>query len=149
MTVIFLHFSYKILGVLLRLVQGLNAILCKKNINFMLPSYPYYCVTSVKVFIIYIWEEDCRKFLHRRFLLLYQMICYSRLHIYRSLLDIRFFIICAFLYLPVSASHYIITDFWLFALAYLLVLHCRTPDFRPQTYRPDKKLRLSYLTKSY
>ena len=145
----FSNFSYKILGVLLRLVKGLDVILCEENINFLLPSHPYYCVISIQVFIIYLWEEDCRQLLHRRFLLLYQRSCYSRFHIYHSLPHIQFFIICAFLYLLVSALHYIITNLWLFALVYLLVHHCKTPDFRPQTYRSDKKLRLNYFTKSH
>lgn len=71
MTVILSHFSYKILGILLRLIKGLDAILSEENINFVLLSYSYYYVTSVQVFIIYPAEEDCRQLLHRRFLLLY------------------------------------------------------------------------------
>ena len=127
----FLHFSYKILGVLLRLVKGLNAILYKKNIHFVLPSHSYYCVTSVQIFIIYPGEEDCQQLLHRQFLLLYQISCHSRLYIYRSLPHIQFFIICAFFYLLVYISHYIKTNLSPFALVYLLVYHCKTTNFQP------------------
>lgn len=40
---LFPHFSYKVLGVLPRLVKGLDAISCGENINILLPSYLYYC----------------------------------------------------------------------------------------------------------
>lgn len=146
---IFPHFSDKVLGVLLRLVKGLDTILCEENINFVLPHYPYYCGTSVQVFIIYLREEDCRQLLHRQFLSLYQISCHSRLHIYHSLPHIRFFTICAFLYLPVFTLHYTTTNLWPFVLVYPLVYHCRTLDFRLQTYKPDKKLWFSCLTKSH
>ena len=68
LTALFPHFSYKVLGVLPRLVKGLDAISCGENINFLLPSYLYYCVTSVQVFIIYPGGEDHGQPLHRRFL---------------------------------------------------------------------------------
>ena len=57
-----------ILGVLPRLVKGLDAISCGENIYFLLPSYHYYCVTSVQVFIIHPRGEDHGQPLHRRFL---------------------------------------------------------------------------------
>ena len=40
------------------------------NNNFLLSSHSYYCVTAVRIFIIYPVGEDCRQLLHRRFLLL-------------------------------------------------------------------------------
>lgn len=70
-TVLFPRLSYKVLGVLgvlLGLVKGLNAISCWGNINFLLPSYHYYSVTSVQIFIIHPRGEDYEQPLHREFL---------------------------------------------------------------------------------
>ena len=47
-TVLFPHFSYKVLGVLPRLVKGLDAILCGENINFL----------PVQVFIVHPGGEN-------------------------------------------------------------------------------------------
>ena len=82
-TALFPHFSHKVLG----FYRGWSRAWMPsygENINFLLPSHPYYCVTSVQVFIIYPGREDCRQLLHRRFLPLY-ISWLSRLLIYRSL----------------------------------------------------------------
>lgn len=56
-TALFPRFSYEVLGVLPRLVKGLNAILSGENINILLLEV-YYCITFVQVFIIYVGGED-------------------------------------------------------------------------------------------
>ena len=67
-TLLFPHFSYKVIEILPRLVKGLDAISCGENINFLLLNYLYYCVTSVQVFIIHPGGENHGQPLNRRFL---------------------------------------------------------------------------------
>ena len=120
-----------------------------QNILYLDMGPGYECNIFVLIFIIYPKEKNCRQFLYRRFLSLYQISRYSLLYIYRFLPYIRVFTICVFLYLPVSTSYYTTTNLWLFTRVYLLVYYCRIPNFPLQIYKPDKKLQFCCFTKSH
>lgn len=90
----FLHFSYKVLGVLLRLVKSLDAILCEKKNHLPAIKLSLLLCYRYSGFHYLSSRKNCRQLLYKQFLLLSDS---NTFYIGLLFITASFYLICYFI----------------------------------------------------